>query len=212
MDAIGFIVLGGLFVSHMTGNSTFFGIGFGEANWPEAWPHLLAVPVFVAGIVAGHVLVSGMKWPLAGIFLVEAVLLVLFAILLPLFVKPGGRELFHHGLALLPLVAMGLQNATIRKCGGKIFHTTYMTGVLDTLGESLAGIVLAGFFGKSSDASHRSALLGALSVWGCYVAGAVFGSAGVLLAHGWMMLIPAGILIWLSVMFRSGNAGSDEGA
>ena len=36
VDGIGFIHLGGLFVSFMSGNSTRLGVSLAQANWPNA--------------------------------------------------------------------------------------------------------------------------------------------------------------------------------
>ena len=54
VDAVGFLVLGGLFVSFMSGNSTQIAILAGGASWPAAAPAGAIVGAFVAGIVAGR--------------------------------------------------------------------------------------------------------------------------------------------------------------
>ena len=50
IDAIGVLTLGGLFVSHMSGNSAAFGAAFGHGDWRTGLPHLFAVPLFLVGL------------------------------------------------------------------------------------------------------------------------------------------------------------------
>ena len=52
VDALGFLHLGGYFVSFMTGNSTRLGVGFAERAADALLPLGLIV-LFVAGVVAG---------------------------------------------------------------------------------------------------------------------------------------------------------------
>jgi len=47
-----------------------------------------------------------------------------------------------YPLVALPAFAMGLQNAALRRVGGRIVRTTYVTGMLTDLAE--AGVVLGG--------------------------------------------------------------------
>ena len=47
IDGIGFIQLGGLFVSFMSGNSTRLGVSLAEANWPNAAIGFSLIVLFV---------------------------------------------------------------------------------------------------------------------------------------------------------------------
>src|ERR1700740_842479 len=59
VDAIGFLHLGGLYVSFMSGNSTRMGVSLAEGQWSGAgeWPALIAL--FVLGAAAGSLIVLG---------------------------------------------------------------------------------------------------------------------------------------------------------
>ncbi|HET7888526.1 MAG TPA: DUF1275 family protein, partial [Bradyrhizobium sp.] len=48
IDGIGFLHLGGLFVSFMSGNSTRMGVSLAEANWQAAANALGLIVLFVA--------------------------------------------------------------------------------------------------------------------------------------------------------------------
>src|ERR1700712_3316985 len=76
VDGIGFIHLGGLFVSFMSGNSTRLGVMAAEMNWPKALEAIRLIALFVVGAGAGSLIGRGRgnnrQWLL---LLVEAVLL-----------------------------------------------------------------------------------------------------------------------------------------
>jgi uncharacterized membrane protein YoaK (UPF0700 family) len=145
IDAIGVLTLGGLFVSHMSGNSAALGAAFGQGDWRTGLPHLFAVPLFLVGLFAGYlwILRAPTHRGCASILLIEALFLTVFAFLLAREGSPERNTLAYFGFAALPLLAMGLQNATLREVGRSAFPSTYVTGVLDTLAKSTALAVIS---------------------------------------------------------------------
>ena len=84
VDAVGATLLGGLFVSFMSGNTTTAGLSLGQGGWARALHAGLPVPLYVLGAVCGTLLLgqAGRRArPLA--FLVTAVFLSLFGLLAP---------------------------------------------------------------------------------------------------------------------------------
>ncbi|PTS89246.1 DUF1275 family protein, partial [Caulobacter sp. HMWF009] len=53
VDAIGFLKLGGFFVSFMSGNSTRLGVGLATGHLEAALTALVLIALFVAGVVLG---------------------------------------------------------------------------------------------------------------------------------------------------------------
>src|SRR5437868_6211026 len=104
VDAIGFLHLGGLFVSFMSGNSTRMGVSLAQGEWQSAAEALGLVMLFVIGAAAGSLIVLGRgahRQPM--LLLVEALLLAAAA----LFYTFG-----HSAQAVAAIVlAMGLENA-----------------------------------------------------------------------------------------------------
>jgi uncharacterized membrane protein YoaK (UPF0700 family) len=193
IDAIGVLTLGGLFVSHMSGNSAALGAFFGQGQWTAGWPHLLAVPVFLAGLFCGYLWTAGRATPrrCAAILLGEAGLLALFAAGLVATDAAG----HPFPLAILPLFAMGLQNATLREIGRSTFPATYVTGVLDRCAKSAALWLRT----RRPDAGRDA--LAAWGIWLSYVAGALLGSAGLWFARPAVLLVPILVLVGLAVRF-----------
>src|ERR1700712_5116713 len=80
VDGIGFIHLGGLFVSFMSGNSTRLGVSLAGGNWRNALEALGLMAGFVVGGGCGSLWVrSRSRYRQASVLLAEALLLVLAA-------------------------------------------------------------------------------------------------------------------------------------
>jgi uncharacterized membrane protein YoaK (UPF0700 family) len=162
VDAIGFISLGGFFVSFMTGNSTRLGIELATRN-----PGGIALAggilaLFVAGVVAGALIghAAGERRRPAAVIGCVALCLTLAALL-----AAGGHD--GIGVALLT-VAMGMENAVFQRDGEVTIGLTYMTGTLVKMGQRIAGAMLGG---------PRTAWLRHFALWLGLVCGAVIGGA-----------------------------------
>ncbi len=59
VDGIGFLHLGGLFVSFMSGNSTRMGVSLAARDWLDAAEALGLIALFVIGAAAGSLIVLG---------------------------------------------------------------------------------------------------------------------------------------------------------
>jgi uncharacterized membrane protein YoaK (UPF0700 family) len=131
IDALGFLKLGGLFVSFMSGNSTRLGAGI-ASHRAVAWTAAGLIGAFVGGVVAGALVARR-----AGPWRKQAVLglstlLLLCAALLTLSGEPG------NGLTFLMAAAMGAVNNMFQRDGEVSIGVTYMTGALVKLGQQLS--------------------------------------------------------------------------
>ena len=116
VDGIGFLHLGGLFVSFMSGNSTRMGVNIAEGRFQSAAEAFGLIALFVVGAAAGSLIVLGQSRQAQGrVLLAETLLLV-----------AGG--LFHvfdlDDFAIAAIVlAMGLENAVFQiEGGGELAH------------------------------------------------------------------------------------------
>jgi uncharacterized membrane protein YoaK (UPF0700 family) len=200
VDAVGFVMLGHLFTANMSGNSVQFAAYFGLGELGRGWPCLLAIPVFMAGIFLGTVMIawSRAKRPERRVYEVEALLLAGLAA--ALWVKTGRGEMTNPGVAgtaeVLALLAMGLQNATVRRVGNINLNTTYITNLLQACAQQAARAWLAGCAGNAAAGAvsrKESWLAGRL--WVTYAAGALIGAAGVIAGGPWTVLVPAAGLV-----------------
>ena len=132
VDAIGFLSLGGFYISFMSGNTTQLGIGLTRFDADLVRLPAVLLLCFVAGAFLGTIVTSlSGRWNLPTMLFFEAVLL-LCALYLSFSATPmvGATE---------PLaIAMGAQNAALRNARGGRIGGTFVTGTVFGLGESLA--------------------------------------------------------------------------
>ena len=168
VDAIGFIHLGGLFVSFMSGNSTRLGVSLADGQWRNAAEAFGLIALFVIGAAAGSLIVLGrgvnrQPW----VLLAEASLLA------------AGALCYAVGLSNVAVaaivLAMGLENAVFQIEGGAGLGLTYVTGALVKVGQLAAEALRGGArWGWGPN----------LLLWAALVAGSLCGAA----AYHWINL------------------------
>lgn len=212
VDAAGFLVILGLFTAHMSGNSTGLGVALATGQWNEALRRGFVIPVFVLATVAG---VAWIEWrsgtmgsrdarnrAIAGVLGAELILLAVFMVTAALSSRPiqistdPGAFLLSATAATL---AMGLQNAALRRVQTTAVHTTFVTGMLTELAVASVQWRLHLRSNQTGEAlrARRAAWI-AGTVWSAYLIGA-FGGAWLVFHHGiWTLLLPilalAGVL------------------
>jgi len=137
VDAIGFLKLGGFFVSFMSGNSTRLGVGIATGQWAMARTALGLIGLFVAGVVLGALAARTAGEQRRSVVLaLEAALLAAAAAL----ISAGFDSV---GVAAMVL-AMGAENAVFQRDGDVGVGLTYMTGALVKAGQRIAAALSGG--------------------------------------------------------------------
>ncbi|HKF22190.1 MAG TPA: YoaK family protein [Candidatus Angelobacter sp.] len=137
VDAIAYMAAH-VFTANMTGNAVLMGISIGQGKGRAIINSLVALIVFIGGIVLGAVLAGegGDKAKtLAAVrreVIVECGVLVLFAatFLLPL---PRDHKTVILLLIIFSALAMGLQSAAVKRLHLPGIATTYITGTITSL-------------------------------------------------------------------------------
>lgn len=177
VDGIGYLHLGGLFVSFMSGNSTRMGVSLAAGDWTVVGQAFMVIVLFVIGAACGSLIVLGRgSYRQPWVLFAEAMLL-------------GIAGLCHaFGLSMYAIaaivLAMGLENAAFQVDGGGGLGVTYVTGALVKVGQ-LIGAALRG--------GARLAWAPNLLLWAALVLGAVLGA----LAYHWINLTS----IWFGAGF-----------
>jgi uncharacterized membrane protein YoaK (UPF0700 family) len=170
VDGIGYLYLGGLFVSFMSGNSTRLGVTLAQGQWVNAAEALGLIALFVMGAGVGCLIVLGrganrqanqQPW----VLLAETALLAAAALCYTF-------GLPNVAIAFIVL-AMGLENSVFQVEGG--LGLTYVTGTLVKVGQ-LAAVALRG--------GARWAWVPNLLLWAALVTGSLCGA----LAYYWINL------------------------
>lgn len=159
VDAIGFIQVGGFFVSFMSGNSTRLAVGMFDAapDWIKA---ASLIASFFIGVIAGSLVGRLSRRRHSAVLALVSVALILGAI--------GAQWGWAMTSALALAFAMGAENATFERDGEVLVGLTYMTGTFVKAGQRVAGALV----GEDPRAWIPHAML-----WLALVSGAVAGAA-----------------------------------
>ncbi|MFD1814842.1 YoaK family protein [Rhodococcus gannanensis] len=130
VDAMGYIVLGGFFVSFMSGNTTRTGTAAVDGHWHTAAVGAGIIALFVVGVVAGSLVGNRWEtWRQASVTFAVAVLIAVAA----------ASVTVADGLVVAALaLAMGVENAALDRGSGSALGLTYVTGTLVKFGRAIA--------------------------------------------------------------------------
>lgn len=132
IDAVGFLALGGRFLSFMSGNSTHLALSLADQSLALSLEIAAIIMLFIFGVMCG-VVINRIKRHKA------AFLWVLGSLCLVLLVAAGAGFFAQQRLSLsLCCVAMGMTNALYLREDGSSLALTYMTGALVKIGQALA--------------------------------------------------------------------------
>ena len=211
VDAVGFLTLAGLFVAHMSGNTVRLGVFVGGGDWSLAAQRFVPIVVFTLGVVGGIALCEALSRRSiavpARVLGIEAALLLVFMLVgravLGSDSAPAGSWDYYL-LAIVAVLAMGLQNVALRRAAGLPIHTTFVTGMLTYLGEEVVrgwyarrDLRRAGVARHRGDDAHvafrRARLHG--GVWLSYLVGGILGAFIALHWDLWSLSLPLAVLV-----------------
>lgn len=219
VDAVGYMVLWQVFTAHMSGNSVSAVVHAGEGKLAVAFHRAFPIPFFVLGVFVSAALSEalargGRRHIFAIAVGVEAMLLVLFLV--------SGGAILHDGkiaeepawrfylLVALPALAMGVQNASLRRVGNLTVRTTYISGMLTNFAEQSVQYL---FWLRDHAPEHRGQLASLMrrsveqpsflhlclqvGIWFAFVVGALFGVWATL---RWGLLSLIGPIVCLGII------------
>jgi uncharacterized membrane protein YoaK (UPF0700 family) len=186
VDAVGFIHLGGYFVSFMSGNSTRGGTALAEGNWLGFATAFGLVGAFLLGVVSASILrrfVPSRKRMAVLLYVTAAlvVAVVLFDLGLDGWLAPA-----------IMAVAMGAENLIFERHGEVSIGLTYMTGTLVKMGQHLANALTGG----ENRLWRRYA-----GLWLSLTTGSIIGGISYLALNLNALWIAVGVMV-LSVIFN----------
>ena len=159
VDAIGYLKLGGTYVSFMSGNTTRLGADLGAGQPAKISTTAEVIALFLVGVIAGHLLrrtVRGNK---------QAVVLVLVTLLL---VAAGSLQDAGWATAAITaaILAMGAENATFERDGEMKIGLTFVSSTMVKIGDHIADALVGG---------PRLGWVGPALRWAGFVGGAALG-------------------------------------
>ena len=199
-DAIGYLALGEVFTSNMTGNVVLLGIHLGQGHLATAGRALYVLAIFFLGLCLGAWLgkdVPERQWRALAFRLIglEKVALLVLAIGW-VCVADKSNVVVTHGLLALLALAMGLQSAAMYRLSAPGVGTTAITGTLTAFATGLVGLFYITKIDPAEQEARRQRVMFQLSVVFLYCFGAALN--GFLIIH-----IPraAGGLPFLAALF-----------
>lgn len=186
IDSLGYLSLGGVFVSFMSGNSTRFAVGLSDKTPMDVVLIPLGIIIlFVAGVMIGRVIRHfSLKKPSTSILAFMSLMLVCAGLL---------HEMNATTYAIILMtIAMGAANNIFFRGGEVSVGVTYMTGTLVKFGQRLAGRLLG---------EKEQNWLPYLLLWLGLVSGAILGAAGYLFCG--LHILWVGIALCLMLTFIS---------
>ncbi len=174
VDAVGFLHLFGVFPANQSGNLVLLGMAVASPVPPPAWVSATSIIGFTAGVAGaarlGRAMPPRRRAPV--LLSLELVLLVALAIGNALV---EDRDSLLSGVSLgvwllVAAVAMGVQTESIRRAAGVGVSTTYETGAMARIGETLGPDPAS----QQRQGTTTFIVLGAMVT--CYVTGAALGA------------------------------------
>jgi len=201
VDGYGLLFLG-VYVSFMSGNTTFTGLRSGQQDFHAALAPAIAIVFFATGSFLGNLLTqSRLRYSHR----------LIFGLIAGLFATIVGLE--RHGpwnapaeIAMLSL-AMGMMNPALSRIGAEVVTVTFMTGTLMRIGSHLASAAgrkpLPGAQGPGDSHLARAGI--EASIWAGFLVGAVL--SGIAGSHFriWVLLPPCFVMIGLGLFSESPN-------
>ena len=206
VDAVGYVMLRGLFPNHVTGNLPIAAAHGGL----QIVPALLMVPMWLAAVVgvaavAGNVRRLDPSRVLPTVLALEAALLGLFLVVgVSLVPSSDASTLLTQTIVTgVGVCAMAAQSV-VSRLAGYAYPTTMVTGTLTLLGMDSAQVL----FGRQS-ADERSRLRPQVAALGravlAFAAGAGLGGFAVHRLHFWAIAAPLLAIVVCAVKARAGE-------
>jgi uncharacterized membrane protein YoaK (UPF0700 family) len=140
-DVMGWLTLGGLFTAHITGNLVVMAADAVRSIQPNP-ASVLAVPVFVIGVVAASRLCRPGGWGERSLLFVQAALLAcVLALAIATHPSAAPHGIWAGAVGMLAVMAMAVQNAMLHMTRRSAPTTAVMTGNIVVATLSLLDLV-----------------------------------------------------------------------
>jgi uncharacterized membrane protein YoaK (UPF0700 family) len=194
VDAVGFLLLFGVFTAHLSGDTTHLAVDVGGGDFGhDALARVAVLVVFVVGVVVGVAFMASNVTRRRAVLGVEVACLVALTVTGAATIHSSalanGSAVFYV-LVVLAAVSMGLQTAFLRRESGASVHTTFITGMLTALAEDTVA-----WHRDHSDTAARQRVVIHGGIWVGYLLGGIVGAALAIQWDFWALVLPIVLLV-----------------
>jgi uncharacterized membrane protein YoaK (UPF0700 family) len=198
VDATGFLLYSGIYLSFMSGNSTHAAVLVARGDWQQLAPVIAVIPTFLVGVTLGTIMHGLFKRQgQATVFCTAGIALGVVAALEIYGPWVGGNGT-RLGLFLALAATMGLLNSTVQRVGEISVALTFVTGTLVKLGTAIGRQMINRGRGEGGD--QRETIVVLTSVYFAFFLGAVCGGMAAALYGLRCTIAPAIALIGLGLL------------
>lgn len=198
VDATGFLLYSGIYLSFMSGNSTRAAVLVARGDWQQLAPVIGVIPTFLLGVTIGTI-VRGIfkRQGQAMVFCTAGIALGVVAAL-EICGQSAGSNDTRLGLFLTLAASMGLLNSTVQRVDKVPVALTFVTGTLVKLGTALGRQMINR--GQSDDGDQRETIVVLTAIYSAFFLGAICGGLAAALYGLRCTIAPAVVLIGLGLL------------
>jgi uncharacterized membrane protein YoaK (UPF0700 family) len=198
VDATGYLLYSGIYLSFMSGNTTRAAVLVGRGDWQQVAPAIGVIPTFVLGTTIGTVILGIVKKQGQAVVLLTAGIALAVVAALGVYWQSSRPNDRWPGLLFVLTATMGLLNPTVRRVDRVSVGLTYVTGTLAKLGTAIGSTIIND--GQSDARDQSETILVLTAVWFAFFIGAICG--GIATAHYGLRCIiaPAIVLFVLGLL------------
>jgi uncharacterized membrane protein YoaK (UPF0700 family) len=192
LDAVSLDRLTGTFVAFQSGNTVLMGLEIGQGHFARVWPLLFAVLTYIAGsaltpfvIRAGSGIIGAPRRLLVGATGLMAVDAVIVLVGVGTGTERPTGVLRYLGIIAATL-AMAMQTPVVRRVQGVVVSSTFSSGMLVRLGQSLGELIHPGARTRERSVAKILGITNAAFLGGAIVGGIAIDTWGNL-----AILVPA---------------------
>jgi uncharacterized membrane protein YoaK (UPF0700 family) len=197
VDATGFLLYSGVYLSFMSGNTTRAAVLVGRGDWQQVAPAIGAITTFVLGTAIGTVIIGISKRQGQAMVLFTAGIALALVAALEVYCQSFRPNDMRPELLFVMTATMGLLNPAIQHVDRVSVALTYVTGTLAKLGTAIGSKIIND--GKSDGGDQGETILVLASVWFAFFIGAI--SGGLAAVHyGLRCIIAPAIVLFVLVL------------
>jgi uncharacterized membrane protein YoaK (UPF0700 family) len=198
VDATGFLLYSGVYLSFMSGNSTRAAVLVARGDWQQLAPVAGVIPTFVLGVTLGTIMHGIFKRQGQAMVLSIAGIALGLVAALENYGPAAGPNDTRLGLFLTLAATMGLLNSMVQRVDKVSISLTFVTGTLVRLGSAVARQITNR--GRSDDGDQRVTIVVLTSIYFAFFLGGVSGGIAAALYGLRCTIAPAIVLIGLGLL------------